>query len=766
MSLLLSVFSREVMVKPSDLEMCGHQQACVTDHKDCGPRPSASTQKNLNMSCYYENQRKLRTVTCEWSDESESHTEPDISLIFSSNRITSCSVLFNPMAVFNVTARIKTYMGSEIWSQPYTAYLYKAIKLSPPVLTVLGSTEDTVDLSWVCSYVCTCKIKYKDNSAQRWLQAPDFVSTHRARTLTYTLRDLLPFTVYRAAVSCTGSANLWSAWSTEVTARTLGRAPSRPPNVCYRLNRTDSGASIQLQLMWMDLHPEATDHILGHQVSYELVKRQQDRSEQNITEGTALVVVEDGNCNITVRAYNTAGLGPSTHLNIDTRTQKKLPLIRNLWASSSSNGLLVQWETLTDPPPSVQPVNLFAVQWRPKTRPSAGHWMAVDNFSTSAVIHSVDPGESYLVSVFPIFNQQCGSPQSLPVSLQQGALMEAVKLKVVDITETTVTVMWVWQWKLASSHDRVDGYSVMLRRDSERKTLSLYPDQWQHTFINLRPNTEYSLLLLADNASRSILTVTTDFDIVPVVATVTPLLLLTVTVFIISILSRTVYKSYFFPPISSPRGSTTGQWLMDPNHQTSAERNILYIDDFRVMDVLGEKSLITFASTAEPEKLHEDVSLLSFGHLISKLDPQYVSDAPVFEEPVLMSPQSYHPVYSVNCPLADQDHHFFRPVELRETDSASQANSCFPQKEEESRRLTKISRQRETVMKSVLHEFMLNTPRLGVYQMSCEAQYVVNTSSLQGKRDVETNCSLTCDSDYIANSCFTTEPTDGNRTAH
>lgn len=27
------------------------------------------------------------------------------------------------------------------------------------------------------------------------------------------------------------------------------------------------------------------------------------------------------------------------------------------------------------------------------------------------------------------------------------------------------------------------------------------------------------------------------------------------------------YKWYFFPPISSPRGSRVGQWLMDPNHQ-------------------------------------------------------------------------------------------------------------------------------------------------------------------------------------------------------
>ncbi|MEQ2218183.1 hypothetical protein XENOCAPTIV_030676, partial [Xenoophorus captivus] len=42
--------------------------------------------------------------------------------------------------------------------------------------------------------------------------------------------------------------------------------------------------------------------------------------------------------------------------------------------------------------------------------------------------------------------------------------------------------------------------------------LSLWPDQQhQHTFSNLTPSTEYSLLLLADNLSRSIILVATHF---------------------------------------------------------------------------------------------------------------------------------------------------------------------------------------------------------------------------------------------------------------
>lgn len=48
-------------------------------------------------------------------------------------------------------------------------------------------------------------------------------------------------------------------------------------------------------------------------------------------------------------------------------------------------------------------------------------------------------------------------------------------------------------------------------------TLPLWPDQWQHTLPNLKPNTEYSLLLLADNVPRNsveireIISVRTDY---------------------------------------------------------------------------------------------------------------------------------------------------------------------------------------------------------------------------------------------------------------
>ncbi|XP_042337776.1 uncharacterized protein LOC121938661 [Plectropomus leopardus] len=295
--------------------------------------------------------------------------------------------------------------------------------------------------------------------------------------------------------------------------------------------------------------------------------------------------------------------------------------------------------------------------------------------------------------------------------------------------------MWAWQRNSGPS-ERVNGYSVTLRKDSERQTLSLWPDQRQHTFLNLKPNTEYSLLLLADNVSRSFISVRTDFDEVPVVAAATPLLLLAVTVFIVSILSRTLYKSYFFPLISSPRGSTAGQWLMDPNHLKTAEKTILDIKDFQVTDILGEKSLITVDPCFSGEDLHEDAPPLSISLLTNRLsslelDAEYISDAPVLTEHPLLSLPSCPDKYPV-----DRNHPNSREVDVALLHQTHEALSCFSQKKEESDEnadLSEPSHPRETALKYPFRDLMANGDR--VYQMACEDDYLVNSTFL-GKTEV------------------------------
>ncbi|XP_041642778.1 interleukin-6 receptor subunit beta [Cheilinus undulatus] len=767
MSLLLCVLSHKMTVyRLEKCEKSNRIEACVNDSDDCDLQPPTSLQQTLNISCYYEEKRKnqnwFRSFTCEWSEESDGHTEPKVSVIVRSHHtIFSCKTIINRLAFFDVTVRIKNYQtGREIWSRPHTLDARRATKPSPPDLTVLSSSNHSAIVSWTCTNQCSCQLRYKVDNTSTWTQAPDLISGGRSVKLNHTLSDLRPFTDYRAAVRCRESSVFWSQWSADALVKTLERVPSRSPDVCYRLEKADAAESFLLHLMWKDLPLlDAGGRILGYQVSYGPM-RTQDRLIKNVRDVTAVLEVNAGNYSVSVRAFNMAGYGPAANISIDTQRQTTVPSVRHLWALSSADGLLVRWETPKDPLSLSLPVSHYVVQWRSEDQQSSSHWRTVDNPNTSTVIQEIDPDESYRISVFPCYHHQCGAPQSLPASLQHGALMEVVKLKVVNVTKTTVTVMWAWRrtQQTQSEPIKVEGYRVMLRRGSERQTLPLWPDQQQHTFVNLQPNTDYSLVLMADDYSRSIIPLTTDFDEVPVVATVTPLLLLAIVVFIISILSRTVYKSYFFPPISSPRGSTTGQWLMDPNPQKLAGKPVLDIYAFEVTDVVEQKSSITVCPNCEPpseKELHEDASLLSSNQLLIKMDPDYVSEALVFTEPVLPSPQtSYHPVYSVSCSHADQDQD--QEVLLPKRNHANvppQTNSNFPQKEEENGRVSEFSQQRETVVQSPCHEFTANTSRGFAYQPISRVECVVGSSSFKGNINVETNRSLICD-DYIANSCF------------
>ena len=53
------------------------------------------------------------------------------------------------------------------------------------------------------------------------------------------------------------------------------------------------------------------------------------------------------------------------------------------------------------------------------------HLTASTDHNTCVVCFlDVEPDESYLVSVFPVYNQLCGSPQSLAASLHQGGKLD------------------------------------------------------------------------------------------------------------------------------------------------------------------------------------------------------------------------------------------------------------------------------------------------------------------------------------------------------
>ncbi|XP_029961424.1 interleukin-6 receptor subunit beta-like isoform X1 [Salarias fasciatus] len=598
----------EVKVIQSELKLCGeNQRVCVTEPTDCDPPSPSSVQRDLNMWCsYHQSESGDSSMTCGWSLDSESAA----SLIFTSeDQVFSCPGIFNLAATFNVSARIRGLKtGAETWSEPRTVTLYQAVQPPRPSLTPLS--EDSLLVSWRSSADGSCRLRHRLNHTHVWTQAPGSVPVSADQNASYVMKGLLPFTVYSAAVSCrTTSGGVWTVWSADASERTRDRAPSSAPEVCYRVEGTHPDGSLLLRLLWKPLDSlEAGFRVLGYTVRYS-----PGGLTHNVTGETAVLTVKEHNGSATVAAFNTAGSGPATRVQIDPQGHSVLPAVRHLWISSLRPGdeaLRVQWRC-PEGLPSAPPLGHYAVLWRLESE-AVSRWSAVSSFDTSAVIRDVDPKKPYLVSVFPVYKQQCGPAQSLPASVQRGALVEAAGLKVVSFNKTSVTVMWAWQQKRGPM--RVESYRAMLKGDRHTQTRSIWPDQNRLTFSNLTPSTEYSLHLLADDSSTHIVQQKTHFDEKLLVTPVCVLLLL-LSLLIVSVLSRTVYKSYCFPPVSDPRDSTSCRWPEDPGSQQKlTERKIL---DLRGFQVTG--SLIVVSPSS---RLLEDPALTASrpGH---KPDPHW-----------------------------------------------------------------------------------------------------------------------------------------------
>lgn len=277
------------------------------------------------MSCFYHPLE--RSVTCFWNHSLNIHADTTHTLIFSKSKpIKSCQGILNPSAILNVTLRIWTSMNAEnTWSSLHTMKIYQAVKAPQPVVTLVNTSMDSLWVTWTPNTLwhSICQVRHNVCTNKTWPKIPGYISVKDTNKVVYLIKGLSHFTSYCVAVSCLGDSGYWSQWSTEVTGTTLERVPSRPPEVCYHVNNNGNRGMHQLLLMWEPLPtPDAGGRILGYEVSYTPMHKHLQASQgvtTNTTELTALLIVEEVELMVSVRAYNAAGQGPASILRIDPK---------------------------------------------------------------------------------------------------------------------------------------------------------------------------------------------------------------------------------------------------------------------------------------------------------------------------------------------------------------------------------------------------------------------------------------------------------------
>ncbi|XP_021462441.2 interleukin-6 receptor subunit beta [Oncorhynchus mykiss] len=618
----------ELTVKRKDLKRCDNDnRVCVTDDSDCVPRSHVSHER-VNISCFFLLTDYALTPypQCLWSQEYNINAESMHSLIFSQTTpIYSCMGIFSFGGRMNITLKIKNNMnGMESWSEPYEVAVQEAIKAPCPTITSVNGSDNSLEVTWRISKLHTrCRVRYR-MATDKWTEIPAYVLVESAEKAVYTIEGLKPFSSYIIAVSCILSFGRWSDWSMETTGTTLESAPSRPPDICYHMETVNKQGPHHLMLMWkaLDVY-DAHGHILGYQVSYTQTKHPFLSVTTNTTDLKVVLVVTEDELEVTVMAYNSAGGSPYSHLKIDLSLHQTLPSVRRLWVNSEDDRLVLHW----DVGHISLPVSEVANEWATDAaHPTSSHWKRVNGSTRSTVLKDhLQPGTTYRINVYPISNQLCGPPKSIFANLEYGTLLGAVGMHVVDVTKNTVTVQWEWQRK--EVHPKVLRYRVMLHLgEIQVESIPVWPEVWQHTFFKLRANTGYSVNLLAetsnDNISREIIQIKTHiFEHNEIMFTFCLIALLTLGLGVFLILSRTVYKTYFFPNIANPGASVVGRWLLESHHEKNRVKNVLKLEEFLVTDLSEENGFVELGQERPP--VRED-GIFNPGSSHSTLNIKYI----------------------------------------------------------------------------------------------------------------------------------------------
>ncbi|XP_047679055.1 uncharacterized protein LOC113656234 isoform X4 [Tachysurus fulvidraco] len=394
---------------------------------------------------------------------------------------------------------------------------------------------------------------------------------------------------------------------------------------------------------------EARGVILGYEVTYTPTKQPGLKriiytKDQKVN---LEVTAEDYDLNIT--AYNAAGHSPSTNLRVNAGVFQSLPKVKGLWASSEVSSLRIRWE------PAAVNVSEFAIEWFSFDDVASKQWKRVNGSTFSTVLKGqIKPLKIYSIAVYSVYGTLCAPAETIQASLDYGTHLDIVQLQPVNMTKTSVTVQWLWQKQSPTTN--VLQYRLVLRGANE--TSLLFPHQWQHTFHNLQANIKYTVTIYGEttsgNFSRANIEFTTPhLETNEIINTAVPIVLLILAFSIFSVLSRTVYKDYFFPTIANPGQSHIGHWLLNPPYEREDVMNVLKLEDR-----LTETSLIHIEprTSLDTECFDEDMTMSKMS--LPDNDPMENSDnfensitLPGFSEYFVLPLLNDHFGYVENCDI-------------------------------------------------------------------------------------------------------------------
>ncbi|XP_077073648.1 interleukin-6 receptor subunit beta [Siphateles boraxobius] len=627
------VFSiQELTVTGKDLKNCG-KNVCVMSGADCPTEsdvPTATPERFLNTSCHFLSHEE--SITCRWIQMNDVRTEN--TFIFRRTDVY-CPSILNFFSCFNLTIKSKSISSQKEWfSDVYPVIIEEIVQAPRPVITSVDVTDSSVNVTWNGGTITKCRMRFKRLNTESWTETADFPASLSM------IEGLQAFSEYLLSVSCVHDLSRWSDWSVETRVKTSESPPSAPLSLSYCVASDVNSGLRRLLLLWKALDvTDARGLIRGYEVSYMPTKQPSLKKTIHTAELKAVVLVRPEELEVTLWAYNSAGHSPPRQLLIDTSRSHDVRSVKSLWVYSDGSSLRIRWDC------DVTDVNVseFAIEWSAVTDPEHTHWQRVDGSTLTTRLTGLRQDEIYNISVFAVYDSLCAPQASISADLQHGALLDVDRFRLVNVSRSTLAVQWTW--KETKPRVKVLQYKLVLRGEHGTESLSVFPDQHQHSFLKLHPNSRYSVSIhgetAAGNFTKASLDVNTpliDYD--ELMRFAIPVVLLLLIFGIFSVSSLTVCRKYFLPVIANPRFSLIGRWLLNPHLQGSGKICVLKLESLFPLDEETEKSLIVERRVSLTSE-HDDVMSSKISTTLGKHNsdahtpcspPEYV-DLPFLADP-------------------------------------------------------------------------------------------------------------------------------------
>ncbi|XP_032083015.1 granulocyte colony-stimulating factor receptor [Thamnophis elegans] len=406
-----------------------------------------------------------------------------------------------------------------------------------------------------------CDLRYQVEGSLEWSLVHNITTSSRQiRQCSFLFGSLYHFQMRCRRLPL----SYWSSWSPAKLFTTHEKAPSGALDAWWKLREAEKGTEVQL--LWKPMKPhEANGQILGYWAALSTTQHMGNSlSLCNTTQRQCTFLMPPGAERIYLSAYNSRGASQPTEIFL---LEKKGQPVLKIQASPHNEKSFQLW---WDPPRT--PATGYIVEWHRVTsaaEESSIGWQKLHNGSIRETLiqEDIEPFQRYQISVYPLYRDKVGVPQSIEAYTRQKAPASSPKIHPQNIGVSTAEVWWN-PLPVEDQNGFITGYTLFwIDPNEEVRSVAVNASVDTLTISGLRPSRMYSLHLMASTMGgstngTSLVITTKDMEYldITIVYLLIGLLLAMIIGMVICFQKSKRMKTQFWPSVPDPANSSLGKW--------------------------------------------------------------------------------------------------------------------------------------------------------------------------------------------------------------